>query len=107
MGSAMVAMQFIAHRHETPGVYKQKEFFYVHRRPICQRVDAVSKVTGEALFPGDINKPDQAYMKILFAGRAHAIIRRIDTSRARSAGGGDRRLYRQGCAGQRIWIDHA
>jgi CO/xanthine dehydrogenase Mo-binding subunit len=52
-----------------------------------QRVDAVSKVTGEALFPGDINKPDQAYMKILFAGRPHAIIRRIDVSRAEALEG--------------------
>jgi CO/xanthine dehydrogenase Mo-binding subunit len=45
-----------------------------------QRVDAVGKVTGETLFPGDINLPNQAYMKILFAHRAHAIIRSIDTS---------------------------
>ena len=52
-----------------------------------QRVDAVSKVTGEALFPGDINKPDQAYMKILFAGHPHAIIRRIDTSHAEAVEG--------------------
>jgi len=46
------------------------------------RLDAVAKVTGEALYPGDINLPDQAYMKILFAGRPHAIIRNLDTQRA-------------------------
>lgn len=46
------------------------------------RTDAHGKVTGETLYPGDINKPDQAYMKILFANRPHAIIRRIDTSKA-------------------------
>ena len=46
------------------------------------RVDALGKVTGEALFPGDIDMPNQAYMKILFAGRPHAIIRRLDTSAA-------------------------
>jgi len=46
------------------------------------RVDAWGKVTGEALYPGDINLPNQAYMKILFAGRSHAIIRAIDTSQA-------------------------
>ena len=46
------------------------------------RSDALGKVTGETLYPGDINKPDQAYMKILFANRPHAIIRRIDTSKA-------------------------
>ena len=46
------------------------------------RVDALGKVTGEAMFPGDIDMPHQAYMKILFAGRPHAIIHRLDTSAA-------------------------
>jgi len=40
-----------------------------------QRVDAVGKVTGETRYPGDINLPGQAYMKILFANRPHAMIR--------------------------------
>lgn len=52
-----------------------------------QRVDAAGKVTGETLFPGDVNLPDQAYMKILFANRPHAIIRHIDTSRAEALDG--------------------
>lgn len=46
------------------------------------RVDALSKVKGEALYPGDIDLPGQAYMKMLFSARAHAIIRQIDTSKA-------------------------
>jgi len=46
------------------------------------RVDALGKVTGEALYPGDINKLNQTYMKILFAGRPHAIIEKIDTTQA-------------------------
>ncbi len=46
------------------------------------RVDAPAKVKGEALYPGDINLPGQAYMKLLFARRPHAVIRRIDTSAA-------------------------
>jgi CO/xanthine dehydrogenase Mo-binding subunit len=46
------------------------------------RVDAVSKVTGEAIYPGDINLPDQLYMKILFADRPHAIVKEIATSSA-------------------------
>ncbi len=46
------------------------------------RVDALGKVTGETLYPGDINLPGQAYMKILFAKRPHAIVRSINTSRA-------------------------
>ena len=46
------------------------------------RVDAVAKVTGEAQFASDFNLPNQAYMKILFAGRPHAVIKSIDVARA-------------------------
>jgi CO/xanthine dehydrogenase Mo-binding subunit len=46
------------------------------------RIDARGKVTGETLYPGDVNLPGQAYMKILFARRAHAIIKSIDTAEA-------------------------
>lgn len=46
------------------------------------RIDSVAKVKGEALYPGDIQMPDMAYMKVLFANRPHAMIRRIDTSKA-------------------------
>jgi CO/xanthine dehydrogenase Mo-binding subunit len=46
------------------------------------RIDAVGKVTGQALFPGDINLPNQVYMKILFSNRPHALIRGIHSSRA-------------------------
>jgi CO/xanthine dehydrogenase Mo-binding subunit len=52
-----------------------------------KRVDAVSKVTGQALYPGDINKPDQLHMKILFAHRPHAIIKSVDISRAEALKG--------------------
>jgi CO/xanthine dehydrogenase Mo-binding subunit len=45
------------------------------------RIDARGKVIGETLYPGDINMPNQAYMKILFAARPHAIVRSIDTSK--------------------------
>jgi CO/xanthine dehydrogenase Mo-binding subunit len=51
------------------------------------RVDVREKVTGKALYPGDINKPDQAYMKILFAGRPHAIVEHVDTSEAEALEG--------------------
>jgi CO/xanthine dehydrogenase Mo-binding subunit len=51
------------------------------------RIDAYGKVTGETPYPGDINLPNQAFMKILFAGRPHAIIQRIDTSQAESQPG--------------------
>jgi CO/xanthine dehydrogenase Mo-binding subunit len=51
------------------------------------RVDAVAKVTGAALYPGDLVMPNLAHMKILFARRPHARIRRIDTTRAEQAPG--------------------
>jgi len=46
------------------------------------RIDSISKVKGEALYPGDIQMTDMAYMKVLFANRPHAIIRKIDTTLA-------------------------
>lgn len=52
-----------------------------------QKVDAVKKVTGEALYPGDFNYPDQLHMKILFARRPSARVVSIDTSRAEKLNG--------------------
>ncbi|MEE8121059.1 MAG: xanthine dehydrogenase family protein molybdopterin-binding subunit [Anaerolineales bacterium] len=52
-----------------------------------RRVDAIGKVTGETLYPGDINRPNQAYMKILFAGRPHARVTKIDSTYAESTPG--------------------
>ncbi|MCK5429232.1 MAG: molybdopterin-dependent oxidoreductase, partial [Anaerolineales bacterium] len=52
-----------------------------------KRVDAFGKVTGKTQYPGDINLPNQAYMKILFANRPHAIIRKIDTKKAEALDG--------------------
>lgn len=51
------------------------------------RVDALGKVTGETNYPGDIDMPGQAYMKILFADRPHAVIRRLDVSKAQAMDG--------------------
>lgn len=51
------------------------------------RIDAHAKVTGEALFPGDITMPGMLHMKILFAGRPHARIRRLDAARAEAVPG--------------------
>jgi CO/xanthine dehydrogenase Mo-binding subunit len=47
-----------------------------------RRIDALGKVTGETLYPGDIYPEGALAMKILFAGRPHAIVRRIDTEEA-------------------------
>jgi len=46
------------------------------------RFDVKDKATGKALYPGDYNLADQVYMKILFAGRPHAIVKAIDTTEA-------------------------
>ena len=47
-----------------------------------KRLDATGKVTGETPYPGDLVRPDMAFMKILFAGRPHARILRINTASA-------------------------
>jgi CO/xanthine dehydrogenase Mo-binding subunit len=51
------------------------------------RFDALEKVTGAAPYPGDIDLPGQAWMKIVFAGVPHARIKAVDTSRAVAAPG--------------------
>lgn len=47
-----------------------------------KRIDALDKVTGRAEYSGDLNSPDQLYMKILFAGRPHAIVKSVKTEEA-------------------------
>ena len=51
------------------------------------RIDAVGKVTGEASYPGDLVMENMLHMKILFAGRPHARILKIDTAAAEAAPG--------------------
>ena len=51
------------------------------------RFDAADKVTGQAAYPGDIDLPDQAWLKIVFAGVPHARIVRLDTTLAAAAEG--------------------
>ena len=58
-----------------------KASFNIIGKPAA-RVDAQSKVTGQALFPGDLCMPGMLHMKILFAERPHACIKRLDTSKA-------------------------
>ncbi|MFN8452682.1 MAG: xanthine dehydrogenase family protein molybdopterin-binding subunit [Anaerolineae bacterium] len=52
-----------------------------------RRIDAESKVTGEAPYPGDLNMDGQLYMKLRFSDRAHARIASIDTARAEALPG--------------------
>jgi len=51
------------------------------------RIDARAKVTGDALYPGDINLPGQLWMKVLFARRPRARLKRLDVSKAQAAPG--------------------
>ena len=51
------------------------------------RLDARAKVMGEAKYPGDFDLPGQLWMKVLFANRPYACIKRIDTRRAEQAPG--------------------
>jgi CO/xanthine dehydrogenase Mo-binding subunit len=51
------------------------------------RIDAVGKVAGATLYPGDRSYSDELWMKILFAGRPHARILNIDTRRAEALPG--------------------
>jgi len=51
------------------------------------RVDAEAKVKGEAVFTSDMTLPGQAYLKMLMAHRPHAVIKRVDTSRAEALPG--------------------
>jgi len=46
------------------------------------RIDVKEKVTGQARYPADFSKPDQAFMKVVFAEKVHAIVKNIDISNA-------------------------
>lgn len=46
------------------------------------RVDALDKVIGRTPYPGDLTIPGMLHMKVLFARRPHARIKRIDTRKA-------------------------
>ena len=42
------------------------------------RVDAVEKVTGTAVYAGDMTMPGQAWLKTVFAGVPHARVTALD-----------------------------
>ena len=51
------------------------------------RNDATPKVTGTALYPSDINLPNQAWLKVVFAGVPHARVRAVHVDAAQAAPG--------------------
>ncbi|MDM8521220.1 molybdopterin-dependent oxidoreductase [Anaerolineales bacterium HSG6] len=53
----------------------------------ANRIDAVGKVTGKAIFPGDRTYGDELWLKILFATRPHAQVLNVDTSQAETLPG--------------------
>jgi CO/xanthine dehydrogenase Mo-binding subunit len=48
----------------------------------ARRIDAPAKVTGQAVYAGDMHRAGMLYAKILFSDRPHARLVRVDTSRA-------------------------
>ncbi len=46
------------------------------------RPDALAKVTGAAMYPADLVRPNMLHLKVVFAHRPHARIVRIDTGEA-------------------------
>ena len=44
------------------------------------RRDALTKTTGEALYPADLHRPDALYAKVVFSGRPHARMIAMDVS---------------------------
>ena len=63
-------------------VLSQKEYKVVGTRPI--RHDGYDKVTGKALYGADMNLPGMLHGKVLRSPHAHARIKSIDTSKAKS-----------------------
>ena len=51
------------------------------------RRDALSKVTGEALYPADLHRDNALYAKVVFSGRPHARMLSMDTSSTLTAPG--------------------
>ncbi len=50
--------------------------------PSLPKIDAVAKVTGEALYAGDLHPPELLHAKVVFTDRVHARITHLDTSAA-------------------------
>jgi len=61
------------------------EYSVVGKR--VNRVDALAKVTGRALYAADINLPNMVHGKVLWSPCAHARIRRLNVAKARALKG--------------------
>ena len=65
--------------------YGNKEYKVIGTRPI--RHDGTDKVTGRAVYGGDVQLPGMLYGQVLRSPHGHARIRSIDTSRAEALEG--------------------
>jgi len=65
---------------------KAKQVFKVAGKE-TRRVDGIEKVTGKALYTGDLQLPGMAYAKILRSPVAHARLVKVDASKARELTG--------------------
>jgi len=59
----------------------------IFRARVTERVDARDKVTGDALYSGDLTPPNLLFGRVLFSGRPHARMTLIDTSAAEALSG--------------------
>ena len=57
------------------------------RARVTERVDARDKVTGDALYSGDLTPPDLLFGRVLFSGQPHARMVSIDTDAAEALPG--------------------
>lgn len=51
------------------------------------RIDAADKVTGDALYPGDLRRPDFLHARVVFTNQPHARLLRLDVTSALSVQG--------------------
>ncbi|MFK7761678.1 MAG: xanthine dehydrogenase family protein molybdopterin-binding subunit [Roseobacter sp.] len=65
--------------------YQDQKFKSVGTRPL--RPDGVDKVTGRARYGADFNMPGQLVARVLRSPHAHALIKRIDASKAEALKG--------------------
>ena len=65
--------------------YTDQDFKLVGTRPL--RPDGIDKVTGRARYGADMNAPGQLVGRILRSPHAHALIKKIDTSKAEKLAG--------------------
>ena len=70
---------------------KERDYAVIGRS--VPKIDARAKLTGEALYGGDLKFPNMLFGKMLTSPHAHARILRIDTSDAERLPGGEGRHH--------------